>query len=221
MKKSTPGITQWIPEFIYWNLRLISIRWEQPQSTLIEQAVLDWMNEQKLKTQDYFKENPDELKVLISKHEQHSFRDLKYSLKKFKIRRISVPKKVALNLLVSSYQTQRPMSGLLTESLMWYIEKANWIFLSEESAKELVLDEKGIYITGELVDGQEAKESEDIFTKLWNKLEAKGLLQDRKKYTYDDLLVIQSQSEQEVELSPEAVESFNKIKSLLKGGDQE
>ena len=224
MKKSkllSSSSTQWVPSFIYWNLRLLSKRWNIHQNQIIQESVIAWINKNKFKTQDYFLENKDELIDLTIRYGESKFRDK--TLADIDLKTISVNKLTSLNLKVASLQAQKPMSGILTQAIIDQLESINWIMLSQTTAKEQCLREDAIIITGELVDGQEAEESEDIFTKLWNKLEAKGLLQERKKYTYDDLLAIQSQSEQEVELSPEAAESFEKIKSLLgkKEGDQE
>ena len=216
MKKSkllSSSSTQWVPSFIYWNLRLLSKRWNIHQNQIIQESVIAWINKNKFKTQDYFLENKDELIDLTIRYGESKFRDK--TLADIDLKTISVNKLTSLNLKVASLQAQKPMSGILTQAIIDQLESINWIMLSQTTAKEQCLREDAIIITGELVDGQEAEESEDIFTKLWNKLEAKGLLQERKKYTYDDLLAIQSQSEQEVELSPEAAESFEKIKSLL------
>jgi len=203
-KTKTKGISQWVPEFVYWNVRLMSQQWNQSQSSIIEEGVLSWMDKNRLKTPDWFKENPTELSLLLKElNGQTYFKDEKFSLKEFNPIRISVNKRTALHLNIASKQTRRPMSAILIESVIHEMEAVKWIFLSVETAKE----------------------TDDFYDKLYFKLEKKGLVKEGQKYNYDDLLSIKSQNKEVEELSPEieseVSEAITRINALLgkKGGD--
>src|SRR3972149_3631582 len=85
IKKSKPPTTHSIPGIVYWNFRLQAKKWEQSQSTLIQEALLEWMNSKSLKTNDWFEENPSEFQALYSKWGEFKFRDGTLSkLKDFK-----------------------------------------------------------------------------------------------------------------------------------------
>jgi len=78
-KTKTKGISQWVPEFVYWNVRLMSQQWNQSQSSIIEEGVLSWMDKNRLKTPDWFKENPTELSLLLKElNGQTYFKDEKF-----------------------------------------------------------------------------------------------------------------------------------------------
>ena len=227
-KTKTKGISQWVPEFVYWNIRLMSQQWNQSQSSIIEEGVLSWMDKNRLKTPDWFKENPTELSLLLKElNGQTYFKDEKFSLKEFNPIRISVNKRTALHLNIASKQTRRPMSAILIESLLHEMEAVKWIFLSVETAKERCLMGEALELTGEMVDSSEGErlKTDDFYDKLYFKLEKKGLVKEGQKYNYDDLLSIKSQNKEVEELSPEieseVSEAITRINALLgkKGGD--
>jgi len=222
-KTKTKGISQWVPEFVYWNIRLMSQQWNQSQSSIIEEGVLSWMDKNRLKTPDWFKENPTELSLLLKElNGQTYFKDEKFSLKEFNPIRISVNKRTALHLNIASKQTRRPMSAILIESVIHEMEAVKWIFLSVETAKERCLMDEALELTGEMVDSSEGErtKTEDIFDKLLYKLDKKGLIKEGQRYTYDDLLAIKSESEETVspEVESEATEAMDRINQLLKKG---
>jgi len=214
-KKSKSLLTQWVPSLIYWNLRLLSKNWETSQSDIIQEAVLEWMSKKGLKTQDYFKENKSEFNKLTIKHGGSKFRD--QSLKGIPIRGISVNKITALNLIVASFQTQKPKSGILTQAIIDQLEKIGWTFLTLEEAKIKSLTDDSISLTGEMMDSSESVETDDIYDKLFYKLDKKGLIKENVSYTYDDLLALKTESDETVssEVETEASEAMTRISALL------
>ena len=225
-KTKTKGISQWLPEFLYWNIRLMSQQWDQTQSSIIEEGVLSWMSVKELKTPDWFKENPLELDKLFKElGGQTYFKDEKFSISQWSDKglepvRISVNKRTALYLNIASKQTRRPMSAILIESVIHEMEAVKWVFLSMETAKERCINETKLELTGEMMDSSESVETEDMYDKLWNKLNKKGLIPETKRgLTYNDLLSIKSQNEEVEELSPETIaeasEAISRISALL------
>ena len=216
-QESKSLLTQWIPSIIYWNVRLLSKNWETSQSDIIQEAVLEWMSKKGLKTQDYYKENKPEFNELVIKHGGSKFRD--QSLKGIPIRGISVNKLTSLNLTVASLQTQKPKSGILTQAIIDQLEKIGWTFLTLEEAKIKSLTDDSIKLTGEMMDSSESVETDDIYDKLFYKLDKKELIKEGQRYTYDDLLSIKAQNEEVEELSPEveseATEAMDRINKLL------
>ena len=141
MKKSkllSSSSTQWVPSFIYWNLRLLSKRWNIHQNQIIQESVIAWINKNKFKTQDYFLENKDKLIDLTIRYGESKFRDK--TLAGIDLRTISVNKLTSLNLKVASLQAQKPMSGILTQAIIDQLESINWIMLSQTTAKEQCLE---------------------------------------------------------------------------------
>ena len=214
--------TQWVPNFLYWNLRLLSKKWEKPQGQVIEEALLEWMNKNKVNTQDYYLENPTELKKLISKYGSSKFKDSKFSLKGMDCRSIYLSKKTGQNLKIASLQTQRPSSGILTHAITEGLEALGWTFLSETTAKKECLSDYETELSGELLDSSESDkyQTDDRYDKLWNELDQKGLIKENQSYSYDDLLALKAESQENIQISQEAIDTIERIKKLTEKGDQ-
>lgn len=214
-KEKSKSHTQWVPSFIYWNLRLLSQRWESPQTQLISEALVSWMSKHGLKTKDYFEENPQEITNLIISNEGQRFRDKTFSLKGLSIRGVSITKGIWLNLQAASLQTKRPMSAILVDALVNELEALGWVFLSETTAKKECLETYSRELTGEYLDSSEPVEEDNKFDKLFLELETQNLLDSRKSYTYDDLLAIKAEQREKIVNVPEADEIIQRIKKEL------